>query len=123
MKSVFDQERFAALLDLAGHDTAIELTLRLEEDLTRVGLALAAAMAQADRDALHTQSHILLSIAGTIGATQVFELAKRLNAQVRVPSVTGPAPERAALLADIRAALSALIERVRTARYGLIKSP
>lgn len=112
MTSHFDEKRFAALLDLAGEDTAAELTQRLEEDLTNVGLALTNAQ---DAVMLHAQSHILLSIAGTIGATRVFDLAKHLNALSRVAEPVGIP----AVLAEIGVALNYLILRVRAMRCDL----
>lgn len=92
---------------MAGPDTAPELVQRLDEDLTRVHAALCAG--KGDRAVLHAQSHILLSIAGTIGATLVYELAKRLNAVARGDE----AGDLAATLAPIQAALAELIQRIR----------
>ena len=118
----FDEERFAALLNLAGLDTAIELTRRLDEDLTRVDLSLADALAGADRAVLHVQSHILLSIAGTIGATLVYDLAKRLNALVRGTDQAAGSSLIAEISAEIRVALNDVIARVRFTRSELTRS-
>ena len=109
----FDEERFAALLDLAGQESAAELTQRLDEDLTNVDLALTKA---ADPVVLHAQSHILLAIAGTIGATRVFDLAKHLNALSKMAEPVGIA----LVLAEIRVALNELILRVRSMRTDQI---
>ncbi len=111
----FDEKMFVALLDLAGHKTAAELTQRLDEDLTDVGLALTRTV---DPIILHAQSHILLSIAGTIGATRVFDLAKHLNA---ITSTAEPAGV-SAVLAEIGVALNDLILRVRSTRSAQTKS-
>ncbi len=108
----FDEQRFTALLDLAGEDTAAELAQRLDEDLTNVGLALTSGQ---DKVMLHAQSHILLSIAGTIGATRVFDLAKRLNALTRMAEPV----DMSAVLADIGVALNDLIMRIRSIRADL----
>ena len=112
MTNSFDEQRFTALLDLAGEDTAAELALRLDEDLTNVGLALTSGQ---DKVMLHAQSHILLSIAGTIGATRVFDLAKRLNALTRMAEPV----DMSAVLADVGVALNDLIMRVRSIRADL----
>lgn len=112
MVGSFDQERFAALLQLVGRETAVELTQRLDEDLTSVRLALTGGL---DPVMLHAQSHILLSIAGTIGAVRVFDLAKRLNALSNMAE-----PEAMAVVQkDIRVALNHLIRRIRIVRIDL----
>ena len=108
----FEAERLAALLALAGEVTAAELTQRLDEDLTSVGLALTGSQ---DCLMLHAQSHILLSIAGTIGATTVFELAKHLNALTRMAEPVGIP----AVLAEIGVALNDLILRIRSLRSDM----
>jgi len=108
----FDEDRFAALLDLAGPDMAAELTRRLDEDLTNVGLAL--AMAHADRAVLQAQSHILVSIAGTIGATRLFQLAKQFHAL----AVQGESGGLAAALPELRKVLNDVILRIKSDRFG-----
>ena len=112
MNDSFDEARFAALLELAGEDTAVELTQRLDEDLTNVGLVLTKAQ---DAEVLHAQSHILLSIAGTIGATQVFKLAQDLHAVTK----TAETVRMAAVVAETRVALNDLILRLRSMRSDL----
>jgi hypothetical protein len=106
----FDDDKFAALLDLAGPEMATELTERLDEDLTNVGLALAKA--HGDRAVLQAQSHILVSIAGTIGATKLFELAKHFHAQTQQPEPGSLEAD----LSDLRKVLHDVILRVRSAQ-------
>ena len=110
----FDEGRFAALLTMAGHEVAVELTQLLDQDLTRVDAALEQAAGSCF--VLHTQSHILLSIAGTIGANQVYDLAMRLNRQSRCGDGL---IELAQTVAEVRPALQAVILRVRSARSDL----
>ncbi|MBC7739158.1 MAG: hypothetical protein H7245_18560 [Candidatus Saccharibacteria bacterium] len=109
MKNGFDEHKFAALLDLAGLDTAMELTQRLDEDLTNLDVAMKATL---DPARLHAQSHILLSIAGTIGATRVFDLAKHLNTMTNIADPVG----LSAVLAEMLVALNDLIVRIRSTR-------
>ena len=113
----FDEGRFAALLDMAGHDVAVELAQLLDEDLSRVDVALGPAVG--NPFVLHTQSHILLSIAGTIGANQVYHLAQRMTELVRGGECAG---ELAHTLAEMRLALQAVILRVRSTRSDLERS-
>jgi hypothetical protein len=120
--TTFDEERFAALLGMAGQETAVELTLRLDEDLTRAGQAMQEAATRADQAAFRAQTHILLSIAGTIGATQVFDLAQRLNALAQVPAANGSGSMWADSLAEISVALNHVINRVRITRSDLTRA-
>ena len=115
----FDEHRFSALLDLAGPVTARELATRLVEDLTLVADALSKAELSADRPLLRAQSHVLLAIAGTVGANRLYHLSERLNGLARA-SEGGPMAE---LLSEIRALLDRLIERVRSARAQLAAEP
>ncbi len=111
----FDEARFLALLDLAGPATAHELAARLDEDLTQVAETMIQAELAGDRPQLLAQSHVLLAIAGTIGANRLYLLSERLNAQVRTPA-SGPQAE---LLGEIHVLLGRLITRIRLARSQL----
>ena len=111
----FDELRFMELLSLAGPATARELAMRLDEDLTLVAQALIQAELTADRHQLRAQSHILLAIAGTVGANLLCQMSGRLNGVVRAPE-GGPFAD---LLAEIRVLLDRLIARVRLVRRQL----
>lgn len=115
----FDEHRFMALLDLAGPATAHELASRLDEDLTLVANTLRAAEFSADRQILRAQSHVLLAIAGTVGANRLYQLSERLNRLARGHE-GGPFGE---LLAEIRDLLDRLIARIRRARAQLTAKP
>ena len=108
-----------ALLNLAGPVTGLELAMRLDEDLSGLATALTKAALGPDRHKLREQSHVLLAIAGTVGANQLFVLADRLNRQVRAQDAT-PVPD---LLAEIGVLLDSLINRVRSARANLAAMP
>ena len=110
MTENFDEDKFVALLDLAGPDMAGELTLRLDEDLSNVGLALTTA--PADPAVLQAQSHILVSIAGTIGATKLFQMAK----QFQTATLQGDPGPRTTELAELHQELREVILRVRSGR-------
>lgn len=112
-----DDAAFLGLLNLAGPTDAPELMRRLLADLGNVAVGLTAGLATADQDALRHQSHILLAIAGTIGAQQIHHLARRLNTVVK----DGPRAAAAPLAVDLLPRLDALIERLRklSAELGL----
>ncbi len=115
MTEIFDEQRFAALLDLAGPAHALDLAMRLDEDLSRVSQALTVAAVDLDRPKLRETSHVLLAIAGTVGANRLCDLATRLNARVRGDE--GGAFSD--LLPEIALWLDDLITRVRRARAAL----
>jgi two-component system, OmpR family, aerobic respiration control sensor histidine kinase ArcB len=111
----FDDGRLTALLDMAGPETARELALRLGEDLTAVSNSLDQAARGGDRHLLRSQTHVLLAISGTVGATRLFELSERLNGLTRSPEAGAVAD----IVAEIRLLIAHLIERVRLAQIGL----
>lgn len=71
--------RLDRLMQLAGTTGGPELMVRLTEDLARIAQSLAAAISQDARAKIRADSHSLVSIAGSIGATQLSEAARRLN--------------------------------------------
>lgn len=105
----FDERRFRALLDLAGPSTALELTSRLDEDLCHVATALTESEKPMDQHVLRAQSHVLLAIAGTIGANRLYHLSERLNGLAKAPDA-GPVAD---ILCEIRALLERLILYIR----------
>ena len=113
----FDEDRFAALLDLAGSDLAPELARRLDEDLTNVGAALTKA--PADMTMMQAQSHILVSIAGTIGATKLYQLAKQFNTSALLVDPGGVALNAT----ELRMVLNEVIVRIRATRFDLDRAP
>jgi two-component system aerobic respiration control sensor histidine kinase ArcB len=113
---VFDEQRFAALLELAGPTTAMELIKRLDEDLTSVDDALAGVERTKDLSVLRVQSHNLMAISGTVGATSLYELAQRLNGIASTEDVMET-------LAETRVELSAVINRIRIAKADRMPAP
>lgn len=73
-RSVFDH-----LMDMAGPEIARDLLDRLIEDLTSVRQALDAARHTPDWETLRMQSHILIGLAGAVGATHLQTHAQDLN--------------------------------------------
>ncbi len=112
MNEQFDEDKFRALLVMAGPANAHELTLRLDDDLSGIAAALTDADVQHDPPTLRAHSHVLLAIAGTVGATRLYLMADRLNRLARGIE-RGPVGE---VLPEIRALLALLIDRVRQVR-------
>ena len=75
----FDRSRFDHLMTIAGPGAALELLSRLETDLRRVERGLIAAAAAADLAEVRGQTHVLIALAGAVGATPLQNLSERLN--------------------------------------------
>ncbi len=67
------------LLAIAG-PTATELLRRLDEDLCRVERGLVSGLATADHAAIRAETHVLIALAGAVGAAKLQGLAEALNA-------------------------------------------
>lgn len=75
----FDEQALARLLALAGPCDAPELMRRLIADVRDVATGMTAGLVNRDRVAMRKHSHVLLAIAGTIGAQHIYHLAQLLN--------------------------------------------
>ena len=74
-----DGRTLADLLAMAGPDIAPALLRQIAADLSDVRTALAPAITAQDWTAIRAQSHVLISLAGTIGATRLHAMARDLN--------------------------------------------
>lgn len=98
------------LRQIAGPEAAVELFLRIEEDLSIARAGLARAVSSRDLEAVRAHSHVVIALAGTVGAGQLHADAVTLNtmAHDRTP------PERVFALAEqLDAAMARLQETVR----------
>lgn len=75
-----DRERYRRLMELAGAEAAQELLERLAEDLARVERGLMRALAGPDPIEVRSETHVLIALAGAVGATPLQRLAEALNA-------------------------------------------
>jgi HPt (histidine-containing phosphotransfer) domain-containing protein len=76
----FDASRLSHLLDITGPELAVELLARLTEDLTTTQGTLDHGADTADWKALREGSHVLISLAGSVGALSLQTMAESLNA-------------------------------------------
>ena len=76
---VLDEAALIRLLALAGPTDAVELMRRLRVDLHDVAVGLTAGLASRDTVAIRRHSHVLLAIAGTIGAQHIYLMAQNVN--------------------------------------------
>ena len=93
-----DEDRFSRLLEIAGPDTAGELVDRLHLDLRHTRERLDEAMAAADWAEVRAQTHVLVSLAGTVGASELQRMAEALNAAAHLRDRDGAQAIRSELL-------------------------
>ncbi|HEU0223671.1 MAG TPA: ATP-binding protein, partial [Paracoccaceae bacterium] len=77
------QEIYEALAGAIGPEGMSELLGKVEEDLLSVGARIAGAIEKRDFATLRAQSHILISVAGAVGALPLQQEAEALNGAAR----------------------------------------
>jgi len=103
-----DRNRFDAILQAAGPDGREEFLRHLLADLRSVARLLHAGVEGRDAGLVRAQTHILISLAGAVGADRLQGLAESLNATAH----RGRLEEAPTLVATCRQALAILIEQV-----------
>lgn len=104
--------QFSHFLDIAGPDAAAELLAHLLKDLQTAERGLLGAARGPNWQGIQAQTHVLIALAGTTGATRLQHLSEALNALAH-----HPAPDRGTyltLLPQTLEALDALIHFVGT---------
>lgn len=76
----FRRESFDRLLEIAGPDSARELLSRLCADLRKAERSLVAGLAENDMATIRAETHVLIALAGAVGAERLGKLAQSLNA-------------------------------------------
>jgi two-component system, OmpR family, aerobic respiration control sensor histidine kinase ArcB len=76
----FRRETFDRLLEVAGPDTARELMSRLSTDLRKAERGLVAGLSSNDLNTIRAETHVLIALAGAVGAERLSGLAQTLNA-------------------------------------------
>jgi CheY-like chemotaxis protein len=102
---VIDLDTFELLCDAIGPDLP-ELLDKVIADLTAAGADLDRAREPLDGETIRSASHILISVAGALGATRLRDGARRLNAAVHVEALDGIADELNFCLREIDAAVA-----------------
>lgn len=110
--TLIDASVFDRLMQMAGPDTMQDLLDRLVEDLQSVQVMLITAQQIPDWDVLRMQSHILMGLAGAVGAEGLQLLAQHMNALANDQRHAG----LDTLMARVVPALTALITFVQTQR-------
>lgn len=76
----FDRSTFDRLIEVAGPEAARELLDRLSADLGKCERGLKAGIAASDLASVRAETHVLIALAGAVGAGRLQALAKALNA-------------------------------------------
>jgi len=78
-ETVVDRIIFDNLVEIIGPDSALELLGKLQADTDSVAQGINLGRRTLNLAELRTQTHILISVAGAIGATNLQTIAQRLN--------------------------------------------
>lgn len=105
---VIDRRVYDALAEAIGPAATAELLDKVETDVESARARLASARADGAAEEIRSATHVLVSVAGAIGATQVQEAAKRVNAAVDPEADAGPEREVEGLLEEIDRLLAAV---------------
>ncbi|MGL4279798.1 MAG: response regulator, partial [Albidovulum sp.] len=76
----FNRDSFDRLLEVAGPEASRELLQRLCTDLRNAERGLVAGLAEGNLAAIRSETHVLIALAGAVGAERLSKLAQTLNA-------------------------------------------
>lgn len=111
----FDATRLDRLLALAGPRDAAELLSRIEGDLSDTATRIADALPRADSEALRAASHVLVAVAGSVGAQGLEAAARRFNTAAHAEGAD-PSPELARTAEAVLQGIAALKRRLAARR-------
>lgn len=86
---LLDFDRYERLIEIAGEDGLRELLDRLQEDLEQVERGLERALTEQNPAEIRTQTHVLIALAGAVGADALQRLAESLNAAAHRKTTDG----------------------------------
>ena len=108
---VLDPVVLEALFEMTGPDARSTLLTRIAQDLTRANTDLAEAASTLDLAGLRAGTHVLVALAGTIGATALSEASRLANAAAHrggVAACVAAVPDISAMIDDALQAVAAL---------------
>lgn len=108
----FDPSRLTHLLEITGPSIGPELLARLVEDLTATQVALETGTDTQDWKGLREGSHVLISLAGSVGAISLQAMSESLNAIAHQQDRSA----LEALMPPLTVELDALIQLIRATR-------
>jgi two-component system aerobic respiration control sensor histidine kinase ArcB len=106
-----DESTLQRLLQIAGPDAGAELMVRLLDDLKTVEERLIAALPTLDFMAIRAQTHVLVSVAGAVGAVGLQHMAERLNTAANGEDGVAIKEGLARLLTDLDALIQIIADK------------
>ncbi len=100
------------ILCMAGPETAPRILRQMHSDLADCAARIAPALASGDRATIRAQTHVLIALAGTIGAMRLHGLAVDLNAAAHTEDPVVMAAPAAPLMADLTGLIALLAARL-----------
>lgn len=91
-------EAFDRLIAMAGSGATGELLARLDQDLRQTRDGLGTALADGDRIRIRADTHVLIALAGAVGAERLQACAQDMNAAMHQGGAIAPELEREAVL-------------------------
>ena len=91
-EDAFDRSSLDHLLEISGPEGARELLDRLHADLLTCESGLTGALARSDTEAVRSHTHVLIALAGAVGAHRLQALAQALNLAAHRGEISGTAP-------------------------------
>ncbi|MEN9410422.1 MAG: hypothetical protein RL216_2396 [Pseudomonadota bacterium] len=107
-----DGRALTDILAMAGPASAARILRQIHTDLSETRRALCPALAAIDWTAIRAQTHILIALAGTIGAMRLHALAIDLNTTAHAQDKGRTAALAAPLMADLDALTALLAGRI-----------
>lgn len=116
--AVIDESVYESLAQAIGSAAMAELLGKVDADIRSARDRLAGALEAGDVAEIRSASHILISVAGAIGAVSVQEGAKRVNAAAHDADLAGMRGMAPVLLEEIECALEAVQARSEDVQPG-----
>ena len=110
---MIDHAVYDALCAAVGPETMTELLEKVATDLGTSRADLVRALGSADRKLARTTSHVLISVAGAVGATRLQACAQSLNRAAHAEDADAVASQIGGCLAEIDAAVDFVESRRR----------
>ena len=114
----FDAMRFQRLLDIAGPSMAGTLLRHLLEDLANCRTIIGTGAKGPDWDALREGSHVLISLAGSAGASSLQAFAEAMNIAAQGHDKAAAASVMPSMLGELEALITLIGAKVAPTEGG-----
>ena len=101
MADDFKNETYLALKEMLGSEKSVLLIEQLFKDLVLARNDLLKAQSKNSIEMLDTSTHVLSSLAGTVGAKNIYQTAKDVNDQANIKGAHFPKEDVILLLSKI----------------------